>query len=84
LVASAGAWFSENCLGNRQVLSEKQTLERLDFETAQQMYFVAETKGKGQEHLPGQRQKIKWGKELFSAFSEVIHRQGSSVTDLSI
>ena len=54
------------------------------FKGEKKIYFVAETKGEGQELLKSETQKIKCGREHFGEFKEVVYKQVSSVRDLSI
>lgn len=53
------------------------------FKGEKKIYFVAETKGEGQELLKSEKQKIKCGKEHFKNFDEVVYKQVSSVKDLN-
>ena len=53
------------------------------FKGEKKIYFVAETKGEGQELLKSEKQKIKCGKEHFKNFEEVVYKQVSSVKDLN-
>jgi type III restriction enzyme len=53
------------------------------FKGERKFYFVAETKGEGQELLKSEKQKIKCGKEHFKNFDEVVYKQVSSVKDLN-
>ncbi len=53
------------------------------FKREKKIYFVAETKGEGQELLKSEKQKIKCGKEHFKNFDEVVYKQVSSVKDLN-
>ena len=52
------------------------------FKGEKKIYFVAETKGEGQELLKSEKQKIKCGKEHFKNFDEVVYKQVSTVKDL--
>lgn len=54
------------------------------FKDERKIYFVAETKGEGQELLKSEKQKIKCGKEHFKEFEEVTYKQVSSVKDLTV
>lgn len=56
----------------------------LIFKGEKKIYFVAETKGEGQELLKSEKQKIKCGKEHFADISHVEYRQISKVSDLLI
>ena len=53
------------------------------FTGEKKIYFVAETKGAGQELLKSEKQKILCGISHFRQFEEVIYKQVSSVKDLS-
>jgi type III restriction enzyme len=53
------------------------------FKGEKKIYFVAETKGEGQELLKSEKQKIKCGKAHFKNFDEVVYYQVSSVKDLN-
>lgn len=53
------------------------------FKDQKKIYFVAETKGEGQELLKSEKQKIKCGTEHFKQFDEVVYKQVSSVRGLS-
>ena len=53
------------------------------FKGEKKIYFVAETKGEGQELLKSEKQKSKCGKEHFKNFDEVVYKQVSSVKDLN-
>ena len=55
----------------------------LVFKGEKKIYFVAETKGEGQELLKSEKQKIKCGKEHFKNFDEVVYKQVSSIKDLN-
>ena len=54
------------------------------FKGEKKIYFVAETKGEGQELLKSEKQKIKCGNEHFRQFSEVLYKQVSSVRELTV
>lgn len=54
------------------------------FKGEKKIYFVAETKGEGQELLKSEKQKIKCGKEHFKEFEGVAYKQVSSVKNLTI
>ncbi len=54
------------------------------FKGEKKIYFVAETKGEGQELLKSEKQKIKCGKEHFREFVEVVYKQVSTVKDLTV
>jgi len=52
------------------------------FKGQKKIYFVAETKGAGQELLESEKMKIKCGKAHFSVFQDVIYKKVTTVTDL--
>ncbi|MCO5248775.1 MAG: DEAD/DEAH box helicase family protein [Chitinophagales bacterium] len=54
------------------------------FKDQKKIYFVAETKGEGQELLKSEKQKIKCGKEHFKELKDVVYKRVSSVKELSI
>jgi len=53
------------------------------FKGEKKIYFVAETKSKGQELLKSEKLKIKCGKEHFKKFDGVVYKQVTTVKDLS-
>ena len=53
------------------------------FKGEKKIYFVAETKGKGQELRGSEELKIKCGAEHFKKFEDVVYKRVSSVTELS-
>jgi len=53
------------------------------FKGEKKIYFVAETKGDGQELRGSEKQKIKCGKEHFKKFDDVVYKQVSRVIELS-
>jgi type III restriction enzyme len=55
----------------------------LIFKGEKKIYFVAETKGDGQELLGSEKMKIKCGKKHFAEFNEVEYTQVTKVADLT-
>lgn len=53
------------------------------FSGEKKIYFVAETKGKGQELLKSELLKIKCGKAHFDEFSDVVYKQVTQVSELN-
>ncbi|MBI3754149.1 MAG: DEAD/DEAH box helicase, partial [Deltaproteobacteria bacterium] len=53
------------------------------FKGERKIYFVAETKSKGQELRGSEKLKIKCGEEHFKKFEDVIYKRVSSVTELN-
>ena len=47
------------------------------------IYFVAETKGEGQELRGSEKLKIKCGEEHFKKFEDVVYKRVSSVSELN-
>jgi type III restriction enzyme len=56
----------------------------LIFRGEKKIYFVAETKGEGQELLKSEKMKIKCGKEHFKNFGEVVYKQVTTVKNMTI
>lgn len=54
------------------------------FKGERKIYFVAETKSEGQELRGTEKMKIKCGTEHFRNFAEVVYKQVSRVSELSI
>jgi type III restriction enzyme len=54
------------------------------FKGERKIYFIAETKGADQELLGSEKMKIKCGTAHFKNFEEVIYKQVSKVSDLTI
>lgn len=53
------------------------------FKGEKKIYFVAETKGEGQELRGSEKLKIKCGAEHFKKFEDVVYKRVSSVTELN-
>lgn len=53
------------------------------FKGEEKIYFVAETKGKGQELRGSEKLKIKCGEAHFSKFEEIIYKRVSKVSELN-
>ena len=53
------------------------------FKGAKKIYFVAETKGEGQELRGSEKLKIKCGTEHFKKFEDVVYKRVSSVSELN-
>ena len=53
------------------------------FKGEKKIYFVAETKGKGQELRGSEKLKIKCGTEHFKKFEDVVYKRVASVTELN-
>jgi type III restriction enzyme len=53
------------------------------FRGEKKIYFVAETKSRGQELRGSEKLKIKCGEAHFAKFKEVVYKRVSSVSELN-
>lgn len=53
------------------------------FKGEKKIYFVAETKGEGQELRGWEKMKIKCGTEHFRKFEDVVYKRVSKVSELN-